>query len=69
VNVALLLIPFAAPIVVGCAVGVWSWWRPRHALDAAFRAGRTDTVVHLPAVPRSVEAWPVWIAIAQDEAA
>jgi hypothetical protein len=67
-NAALLLIPFAAPIAGGCAAWAFTSIRDRRRMAAAFRHGRTDVVVHLPA-PRPVEAWPVWIAIAQDEAA
>lgn len=47
-NVVLLLVVFAAPIVAGCVMGVWSWWRPRVHLARAFAAGRAENVARLP---------------------
>lgn len=52
-NVWLLLVLFVAPIVVGCVMGIWQWWKPQHDLDRLFRERRRERVAveRLPLPP------------------
>lgn len=41
-NLWLLLMVFAVPLVAGCVLGVWGWWKPRHDLDRLFAERRAE---------------------------
>lgn len=58
-NAVLLLVVFAGPILVGCVLGVWGWWRPRVHLARAFAAGRAEHIARLPAPVEPMPTFPL----------
>lgn len=56
-NVLLLLVLFATPVVTGVALGVWSWWWPRHQLDRLFAERKRERVA-VARIPQTPEPLP-----------
>lgn len=50
-NVTLLFVVFAAPVLGGAVWGWLSWWLPRRRLDRLFRERAREAVTRLPVPP------------------